>query len=335
MSIRDAWKITKLSFKDFFSENVLKHSAALAFFTIFSLPGLLIIIIWVSDLFYGREVVEGSVYRKIEGFVGHDAALDIQETIRNATQSSDGQLATIVGLIALLIGATSIFEEVQSSINSFWRLKAKPRKGFGFLKFLFNRLLSFSMIITLGFILLVSLVINGAMDILLDNMMLKNPQLTVVLIYMLNIIITFLVSAFIFAAIFKVLPDARIKWKHVRIGATVTALLFMGGKFLISYYLAHSRMSTAYGAAGSIIIILLWVYFSSIILYFGAVFTHAYVVHKGTRIYPNSYAVWVQQIEVESEKSILQQPVEKTIIEIPSHIQETDSREEQEEEKAG
>ncbi|MEO7924073.1 MAG: YihY/virulence factor BrkB family protein [Chitinophagaceae bacterium] len=317
MTIKDSWKITRHTFKDFFDHNVLKLSAALAFFTIFALPGLLIIIIWVSDLFYGRDVVEGSVYKQIEGFVGHNAALAIQDTIRNATQSSGGQFATIVGLFALIFGATSVFDEIQHSINSIWRLKARPRKGHGLIKFILNRLLSFSMIITMGFILLVSLVINGGMDLLLDRLIEKNPKLTVILIYVLNILLTYLISAFIFAAIFKILPDARIKWKHVRIGAFVTAFLFMGGKFLISYYMGHNRMSSAYGAAGSIIIVLLWVYYSSMILYFGAAFTHSYVVHKGSRIYPNSYAVWVQQIEVESEKSIQQQPEEKTVIEVP------------------
>lgn len=243
MSMSDAWKIIKHSVSDFFACDVLKLSGALAFYTIFSLPGLLIIIIWFSDLFYGRSVVEGSVYKQIESFVGHSAAIDIQETIRNATTSSGSQFATIVGLAALIIGATSVFGEIQSSINHIWRIKAKPRKGFGWLKLIFDRLLSFSMIITLGFILLVSLVINGTMDFLLNKLMLRYPELTVVLVYVLNIIVTFLITAFIFAAIFKVLPDARIRWRHVWIGAFVTASLFMIGRFIISYYLGHSRMT--------------------------------------------------------------------------------------------
>ena len=163
------------------------------------------------------------------------------------------------------------------------------------------------------------------MDLLLDKLMERNPQLTVILVYALNIVLTYLVSAFIFAAIFKVLPDARIKWKHVRIGASVTAFLFMGGKFVISYYLGHNTMTSAYGAAGSIIVVLLWVYYSSMILYFGAAFTHSYVVHTGSRIYPNSYAVWVQQIEVESEKSIQQQPETKMVIEVPEKKTETET----------
>jgi len=178
------------------------------------------------------------------------------------------------------------------------------------------------MIITLGFLLLVSMVINGGLDFVLNNLMDKYPQLTVWLVYILNIIITYFITAFIFAALFKVLPDAKIEWKHVRIGAFVTAFLFMLGRFVISYYLGHSKMTSAYGAAGSVIVILLWVYYSSMILYFGAAFTHAYVVHTGSRIYPSSYAVWVQQIEVESEKSIQQQPEEKTVIEVPESTNE-------------
>lgn len=314
---KSIWKVIKQTFADFFTSNVLKLSGSLAFFTVFSLPGLLIIIIWFSNLFYGREIVEGSVYNQIEGFVGHNAAVEIQQTIHNATQNTGNNFATIVGLVVLIIGATGVFEEIQDSINHIWKLKAKPRKGKAWLKLIVNRLLSFSMIITLGFILLISLILNGAMDVLLNSLMDKFPHLTVILVYIINIVLTFLISTFIFAAIFKVLPDARVKWKHVRVGAFVTAFLFMAGKFLISYYLGHSRMTSAYGGAGSIIVILLWVYYSAMILYFGAAFTHVYAIHMGSRIYPNNYAVWVQEIEVESEKSIQLQPEVKTVIEIP------------------
>ena len=314
MPLKKTWKVIKELFAEFFESNVMKLSGSLAFFTVFSLPGLLIIVIWFSNLFYGREVVEKSVYSQIESFVGHDAAFNIQQTIHNATQAAGSNFATIVGIASLIIGATSVFGEIQDSINLIWKLKARPRKGWAWLKLIINRLLSFSMIITLGFILLVSLILNGAMDILLDRLMIRFPQMTVILVYIINLILTFLISTFIFGALFKVLPDARVDWKHVRIGAVVTAFLFMVGKFLISYYLGHSRMTSAYGAAGSIIVILLWVYYSSMILYLGAVFTHVYAVHTGSRIYPNKYAVWVQQVEVESEKSIQHQPETKTVV---------------------
>jgi len=324
MTVKGSWNIIKHTVSDFFSLNILKLSGSLAFFTIFSLPGLLIIIIWFSDLFYGRDIVEGTIYHQIEGFVGHSAALDIQQTIRNATTTTGGNFATIVGLTALIIGATSAFSEIQDSINHIWRLKAKPKKGFGILKMIFDRLLSFSMIITLGFILLVSLVINGGMDFFLDKLMLRYPELTVVLVYILNIVITYFITAFIFAAIFKVLPDARIGWRHVWIGSFVTAGLFMAGRFVISYYLGHNRLTSAYGAAGSVIVILMWVYYSSMILYFGAAFTHAYAKYKGKLIYPNSYAVLVKQIEVESERSVQENNDEVTIIEAP-HIKPENS----------
>ena len=199
-----------------------------------------------------------------------------------------------------------------------WKLKAKPRKGRGFLKMVVNRLLSFSIVVSLGFLLLVSLLVNGMMDAFIDRLTKVFPELTVVMVYIFNLILTFGITSLLFALIFKVLPDAHIKWKHVRIGAFTTAAFFMVGKFLIGYYLGHSQLSTTYGTAGSVIVMLLWVYYSAMILYFGAVFTHVYAVHTGSRIYPNNYAVWVQQIEVESEKSIQQQPESKAVIETPN-----------------
>jgi|SRR5438477_1978756 len=304
MSPKRTWKVIKCSFADFFNNNVLKLSASLAFSTIFSLPGLLIIIIWISNLFYRREVVEGSLYGQIAKFVGKDAAASIQNTMQNSLFSGNSHFATIIGLVSLIIGATSVFGEIQDSINLLWKLKAKPKKGRGWFRLIINRLLSFSMIVSLGFILLVSLIINGAMDILINHLLKNFPNITVIIAYVVNLILTYLITAFIFGLIFKVLPDARIQWKHVRVGAFTTALFFMLGKFLISYYLGHSTMSTAYGAAGSVIIILLWVYYSSAILYFGASFTREYAIETGSQIYPNNYAVWVEQVEVTSKKPL-------------------------------
>lgn len=311
------WSVIKQSFSDFIDNKVLKLSAALAFYTIFSLPAMLIIIIKVSNIFYGKAAIEGTLYNQIAGFVGDGAAAQIQQTIRNAAVAHNSNFATIAGIITLLIGATSVFSEIQDSINDIWKLKAKPKKGKGVLKMFINRLLSFSIVVSLGFLLLVSLMINGVMDLLINKLTLLFPELTVIMVYAFNLIITFGITALLFGMIFKVLPDARIQWKEVRVGAFTTALLFMAGKFLIGYYLGHSELSSTYGTAGSAIIMLLWVYYSAMILYFGAVFTHVYAAHTGSKIYPNNYAVWVQQVELESEKSILQQPESKMVIEIP------------------
>jgi len=160
------------------------------------------------------------------------------------------------------------------------------------------------MVISLGFLLLVSLVLNGVMDAIIGRLTQIFPQTEVFIAYGINLIITFLMTSLLFGLIFKVLPDARIQWRHVRAGAFTTALLFMGGKFLITYYLGHNKMSSAYGAAGSIIVILLWVYFSAIILYFGAAFTRGYAICTGSRIQPSKYAVWVEQVEIDSKKDL-------------------------------
>lgn len=311
LSFKLLWKIIKQSSIDFVDDKVLKLSAALAYYTIFSLPAMLIIIIAISDIFYGRQAIEGTIYGQISNFVGKDAALQIQQTIRSAALSNQAGFATVVGLVTLIIGATSVFGEIQDSINSIWKLKAKPKKGW--LKILINRLISFSMVVCLGFLLMVSLLINGLMDAFIKKLTEMFPGTKVFTVYSFNILITFFITAFLFGIIFKFLPDAKIKWKHVRAGSFTTALLFLVGKFLIGYYLGHSKLSSAYGAAGSVIVILLWVYYSAMILYFGAEFTRAYAVQTGSQIYPNDYAVWVQQIEVESKKSLSQQE-EKTKI---------------------
>ena len=304
MNFPRAWTILKQSVEEIFSNKILKLSAALAYYTIFSLPGLIIMIIWVSDIFWGHQAVEGRVYHQIAGLVGSDAATQIQETIKKATLFPDKGLSTMVGLATLIFGATSVFAEIQDSINMIWRLKARPKKGKGWLKLIVDRLLSFSIVVTLGFLLLVSLMLNGVMEVLISQITKAIPNSQVVLVYVSNLGLTFLITSFLFGLIFKVLPDARIKWKAVRAGAFATAVLFMLGKFLIGYYLGHNKMSSAYGAAGSIVVILLWVYYSSIILYFGAAFTRVYAIHHNMHIFPSQYAVWVEQVEVENHDSI-------------------------------
>lgn len=315
--VRTIISVFKKSFSDFIDKRVLKLSAALAFYTLFSLPAMLIIIISISDLFYGRDAIEGTLYLQISGFIGTEAALQVQQTIRSSALSNNSNFAMLVGIITLLVGATSVFSEIQDSINYIWKLKAKPQKGKGLLKMIVNRLLSFSIVVSLGFLMLVSLLINGLMDALVHQLTQIFPSVTVVIAYVLNIVITFGITTLLFVLIFKVLPDAHIQWKHVRIGTIITAILFMIGKFLIGYYLGHSKLSSVYGSAGSSIVMLLWVYYSAMILYFGAVFTHVYAVQTGSNIYPNSYAVNIEEIEVESKDAMQTMPQSKIVVEAP------------------
>lgn len=308
VSVKGIWQILKQTFKDFADLKITRMSAALAYYTVFSIAPMLIVIITLCDIFLGRKAIEGEVYDQIKSFVGSDAAMQIQQFITNATISNDISWASVVGAVALTFAATGVFAEIQDSINLIWRLKAKPRKGW--LKILVNRLLSFSMVVTLGFILLVSLVINAALGLLTDQLVSLFPEAEVYIAYGVNILLQFITISFLFGIIFKVLPDAKIQWKDVRAGAFTTALLFMLGKFAIGFYLGKSNISSSYGAAGSLVIILLWVYYSATILYFGAAFTKVYAQYTGRHIYPNSYAVWIQQIEVESKESLHNQQAE-------------------------
>lgn len=302
------WQVLKQSGSDFIDDKVMKLSAALAYYTIFSVAPMLIIIIFLCDLFLGRDAIEGNIYGQIRGLVGNEAAIQIQAMIKNASLSGDMSWATMVGFITLIIGATGVFAEIQDSINHIWRLKSKPKKN-GLLRMILNRLLSFSLVVSLGFILLVSLAINGLVELFssLVVSLLPGRVTSSILFSLADFVVPFLVITTLFAIIFKVLPDARIKWKDVRVGAMATAILFMIGKFAIGYYLGASKVSSTYGAAGSIVIILLWVYYSAAILYFGAVFTRNYVQYFGEQIYPNDYAVWIKQIEVPHEPEAVQE----------------------------
>ncbi|WP_153798969.1 YihY/virulence factor BrkB family protein [Foetidibacter luteolus] len=304
-SFKNVWGLIKDTFAGFADDKITRLSGSLAYFTVFSMGPLLVVIISLCGIFLEREAVEGRVYTVLQDFVGSDTAAQLQQIIKNASVAGKGKIAAVIGTITLLIGATTVFAEIQDSINDIWGLKAKPKKGW--VKLLQNRLLSFSVIIGLGFLLLVSLTLSGIVESISGSLQEKFPGVTVVFFYVLNLVITFGISMLIFAVIFKVLPDARIKWRDVFSGALVTAVLFLLGKFLISLYVSKTNVGSTYGAAGSLVVLLVWVYYSSIILYLGAEFTKAYSIKYGSQIHPNEYAVTTQRIEVETGKATVQQ----------------------------
>lgn len=285
--------LLKESFKGFIDDNALKLSAALSYYTIFSLPPLLIIIISLSGIFFGADAVSGEIFGQINGLVGNDAALQIQETIKNIKLSNNNTYASTFGIIILLIGASGVFAEIQDSINYIWGIEAKPKRGL--IKYVYNRLMSFSMIGSVGFLLLVGLIVNSLLDVLNKRLAVYFPHETIYLFYVVNILIVFISIALLFTVIFKTLPDGKVALRDCITGAAFTAFLFMIGKFAIGYYLGSYNMTSLYGAAGSIIIILVWVYYSAIILYFGAEFTKVYASTHGHKIIPNSYSVRIQK----------------------------------------
>lgn len=301
--LKKLWKILVATFHGFINDNGLKLSASLAYYTVFSIAPLLILVISLAGLFLGQDAITNSLYPQIKGYVGVAAAAQIQEMIKNLELSGKTGLAVIIGLVTLMIGASSIFIEIQDSINIIWRVKAKPKKGW--VKMLINRFLSFSLIISLGFLLLVSLIINILIVALSERLNRFLPG-SIWVINGINLGITFIVISTLFAIIFKVLPDVKIHWKDVRSGAFFTAVLFMIGKYLIGLYIEFSATSfSTYGAAGSLIVILIWIYYTAAILYLGAEYTQVYAEALGCRIEPAEYAVAIRQTEVEVEVKTL------------------------------
>ena len=314
VTFKRLWKVLKNSFKGFSNDRITKMSSSLSYYTLFSMAPLLIIIISLSGIFLGQDAAQGKIYNQLSNFIGSNAASQLQTMIQNASLSGKSKFAAIIGIVTLIIGATTVFAQIQDTINYIWGIKPKPKKGW--LNFLKNRFLSFSVIIGLAFLLLVSLTLSTLIDGFSDALKAHFPQITVVFLYIINTLITLIVTALIFGAIFKVLPDAKIRWKDVLTGAITTAVLFMLAKFGISFYISKSNVGTTYGAAGSLVILLLWVYFSAMILYFGAEFTKAYAVEFGAEIRPDDYAVTTKIVEVEVGKKSIQ---EKENTELKTH----------------
>lgn len=309
LSVKGVWQVLKDAGAGFSKHKVLKLSASLAYYTIFSIGPTLLVAIFFADLFWGRQAIDGTIYKQMSGLVGKETALQIQSIIKNASVSGNSFTA-IIGFVTLIIAATTVFTEMQDSINMIWNLKVKA--GSGWLRTLKNRLLSFSVTASLGFLLLVSLLINSLLDGFMSQLQQMFPHIAIVVIYVVNILTTLGVVGFLFAIIFKVLPDAIISWKDVVAGSLFTAVLFMIGKFCITIYLSNSNLGSSYGSAGSLVILLLWVYYSSVILYFGAEFTKAYALKYGSVIKPKDYAVTIQTVQVESSESSVQQNEENT-----------------------
>jgi len=290
--------------KGFMEDSVTKLSASLAYYTIFALTPLIIIVISAASLFFGDKLSpDTKLFSEINELIGEPATRQLQSFVINANLSGKSTMGLIIGVLTLVIGATAIFIEIQDSINRIWKVKANPKKGW--LKMITNRLLSFSLIISMGFLLLVSLVINSIIVALGTQVEQYIPQVTSIVMDLATRAVTLAVVTGVFTIIFKVLPDVIIKWKPAIIGALFTAILFSLGQFLIGIYIEKGNPGSAFGAAGSIIIILLWIYYSAIILYFGAEFTQAYAEKYGEGIAPSKYAVHTKIIVVEKEVAVL------------------------------
>lgn len=301
ITFKGIWTVLKNAFTGFGDDKVTKLSGSLAYATMFSLAPFFVVLLAILTFVLGSDAVEGHLFGYLQNYMGTDAAGQVQSVVSSASLSGKSTLAAIIGGATLLFGATTVFAEIQDSINTIWGIKPKPKKGW--IKVILNRLLSFSLIISIGFLMIVSLGVNTLVDALSDRLMNIYPDVRVVFFYVLNVLLTFTIITVLFAVIFKILPDARIKLRDVMSGAVATAVLFMIGRFLISFYIGRSNYSSTYGPAAAIIILMAWVYYSSLILYFGAEFTKAWAVYYGNNIYPNNYAVTTKIVEVQMENA--------------------------------
>ncbi|HZB13604.1 MAG TPA: YihY/virulence factor BrkB family protein [Chryseolinea sp.] len=297
--LRSTWDIIKQTVLNFFQDDSFSYASSIAFYTIFSLPAILIISLSIGSTFYERDVVQQELVNQVARLIGEKSAADVEQILINAALDSTGTVAKIVGIATLIFSATTVFISLQTSLNKIWGIKPKPERGI--VKYLLDRLLSLAMVISIGFLLLVSLVFDTVLVVFQNSLTKVLAGWALYLVTAVNIIVSLGLITVIFAILFKVLPDAKIKWKDVWVGAVVTTAFFALGKYLIGFYLGNSSVNSAYGAAGSLVIILIWVYYSTVIFLFGAELTSVYAEKLGSDITPYHHAVKVQVVEVERE----------------------------------
>ncbi|MCC8145481.1 MAG: YihY/virulence factor BrkB family protein [Bacteroidales bacterium] len=293
-------KIFKDTFQGFGDDNVTRLSASLAYATLFSMIPLLSFLITLGTFLHMD--LANQLYIQLQPVVGTDAVNQLRAILENAENADTSNLAGIISLGVTIFGATAIFAEMQGSLNTIWGIKAIPKKGW--LKFIKNRLLSFSIILVFAFILLITFTISNVIGNLSDRFMSNYPDVAQSLVKIIGMIINVGVTAFIFALIFKMLPDAKIKIRDVIVGALVTTVLFLIGQWAISLYIGIANVGNVYGAAAFLAVLITWIYYSAMIIYIGAEFTEAWANEMGSKIFPDEFAVTTRIIEIHEDKPV-------------------------------
>lgn len=279
-----AWRdVVVTTFKNWFAHDSMSESAALGYYTVFSLAPVLLVVVAIAGVVFGRDAVRGRIVGQFGGLMGKEQAELVQTILQKAQQEKTSALATVIGIVTLVSGATAVFAQLQASLNRIWEVKPKP--GHFLRDFLRKRLLSFAIVVAIGFLLLVSLVVSAGVEGL-QNYVADRVGGEALWLEWANALLSFALFALLFAMIFRILPDARIPWRDVWFGAVVTSILFVVGKWAIGLYLGRTAATSAFGAAGSIIVLLLWVYYASFIVLLGAEFTHAYAKRLEKHVTP-------------------------------------------------
>lgn len=275
---------------EWWAKDPFRESAVIAYYAIFSLPGLLVVIVALAGYFFGQDAVTGRLAAEFSSTMGADTALQIQSMTAKASEMKNSVVASVFGIITIFIGATGVFVQFQESLNNIWGVKPEASKS-GLWTIIRIRLFSFGLIVSIAFILIASLVISSLLSALNAWIMLRYPESLLVGMKILNVVLSFLVISLLFAMVYKFLPDAKIKWRHVGVGSVITALLFEIGKSGLGFYFGKANPGEGYGAAGSVILILLWTSYSSMIVLYGAEFTRAYANKMDGEIAPEKHAV--------------------------------------------
>ena len=293
--LKDTGKLLKEAFIKWKDKDPFRESAIIAYYAIFGIPGLLLLIISITGYFFGNDVVNQNIIDQVALTMGADTALQVKNMLVNASQAKSTTFGTVVGIVILLIGATGVFVELQKTLNNIWQVKVVPKNGiFPILK---ARLFSFGLIFAIAFLLLISLVVSAALAAMSNWIKADTSEAGLVFFHIINFIFSLVVISALFALLFKTLPDAKIKWKQVWLGSLFTGLLFTIGKTGLAFYFGKAEPTSIYGAAGSIVLILLWVSYSSMILFFGAEFTAAYAQMYSGKVAPSKIAVAIAPVE--------------------------------------
>ncbi|MGB3586232.1 MAG: YihY/virulence factor BrkB family protein [Tunicatimonas sp.] len=298
---KSLFAILKATFNEWNSDDPFRQSAVIAYYSIFSLPALLLIIIKVVGQVFGEEAIRGEIADQISSAVGQEAAEQLQDIIANVSQQGDSTFAIIVGIGTLLFGATGVFVQLQLSLNKVWEVEAKPESGI--LKIALDRVLSLGFILGVGFLLIISLALTAGLQALGNLIQRYLPDYLLYVFQIAEEMISLGVITTLFAMIYKFLPDAKVEWRSVWIGAAVTAGLFVLGKIGLGIYFGQTEPGSAFGAAGAIILVLLWVNYSALIFLFGAEFTQVYARRKGHNIEPSNHAQWSAERRLADYKS--------------------------------
>lgn len=308
--IKELAAITKKTAGAWNAADPFRQSAIIAYYAIFSIPPLLVIIIAAAGLAFGKEAVQGEVSRQISSAIGSDTAKQIEEMIANASAKESSIWAAIISVVTLIFGATGVFTQLQTSLNQVWEVKVVAKKKW--LKTVKDRLFSFGLILSIGFLMLISLLLTTLLAAFSEWIKAHLPEFMLFVFQLVNFLISFITISVLFGLMFKILPDARIRWKDVGIGAMVTALLFIIGKFALGIYFGKASPGSTYGAAGSIVLIMLWVSYSCMIVFFGAEFTKQYATHFGREIVPAKDAV---RIDLPPEEDLLAEKKQAVVVE--------------------